>query len=89
MNSFYRGAHRAKATSEKEAERTIASWAKRLLAICDKKIVNFVLQSTNLQVRLFLSLLFINRSGTEVLSAPVVLSADGPRRLAFVVAGHA
>ena len=53
-NSFYRGAHRAKATSEKEAERAIASWAKRQLAICDKKIVNFVLQSTNLQVfRLF------------------------------------
>jgi hypothetical protein len=56
MNSFYRAAHRAKATSEKEAERTIGAWAKRLLAICDKKIVNFVLQSTNLQVRLSLTL---------------------------------
>lgn len=43
---------RAKATSEKEAERTIGAWAKRLLAICDKKIVNFVLQSTNLQMDL-------------------------------------
>jgi hypothetical protein len=62
MNSFYRAAHRAKATSEKEAERTIGAWAKRLLAICDKKIVNFVLQSTNLQVRLSLSFAFFNQS---------------------------
>jgi hypothetical protein len=78
-------ANRAKADSDKDADRVIGAWAKRLLTICDKKITNFVLQSTNLQVGSCI-LFTCSPICSPIHTCSRPLRTDGVGELAFLLA---